>query len=153
MAVTRAQVEFLMIRRLGRLMHYWNLDGTTVDGTNPDIGAALARGLMGVGITPDDPTSPTDLEVAQCATARYPELFDLTHLHLLEACLDNTDEVRQREGVNEQEWNGRISELRRRYEQKRQDVAERYGEGLALGTSGTVTVQWLEPDPDTTLDA
>jgi hypothetical protein len=150
MPLTRPQVETLMARRLGRLLQYWNLDGVTADGTNPDVGASLARSLMGVGVAPADATDPTDEEVARCATERHPELLDLTHLHLLEACLDNTDEVRQREGVNEQEWNGRISELRRRYEQKRQDVAERYGEGLALGIGGTIAVQWLEPDPEAT---
>lgn len=150
MPMTRAQVETLMVRRLGRLMTYWNLDGSTVDGTNVDVGAALARTLMGLSLTPDDVTSPTDLELEDVAATSYPELLDLTHMYLLEACLDHTDEVREREGVNEQEWNGRIAELRRRYDQKRQEVAERYGEGLGTAGGGAITITWLTPEPDPT---
>lgn len=148
MPLTRVAAETLMVRRLGRTMAWWNLDGATVDGTNADVGAALGRAMLGTGDTVSDLADPTSAEVEAVASADVERLLDLTHLYLLEACLDHADVVREREGVNEQEWNGRVRELRARLDQKRLDVAARHGDGAGTLGGATLTIAYLEPDPD-----
>jgi hypothetical protein len=144
--MTRAQAEGRLIRRLGRQLTFWGLDGTTVDGSNADVGEALARALEAMGTPPADATAVTDADLS--GVAADARLLDLAHLYLLEACLDNADVVRERQGVNEQEWNGRLRELRERYEQKRAEVAETHGQGAAVASIGTITLGFAEPEPD-----
>lgn len=146
---TRAQVESIMVRRVGRILEFWHLDGQVKDGHNADVGAALGRALLEVGGTlPTNLASPSDADVDGVDAADLARVLDLTHLHLIEACLDNADEVRGRRGVNEQEWNGRIAELRRRYDQKLAEVGARYGDGVGSAGVGTIALDFLQPDPD-----
>lgn len=152
MTLARAQVDDAMVRRMGRMLSWWGLDGTTDDGTNPDVGAALGRALIGLDATPSSLSDPVDADLAATDTpAASARLLDLVHLHLLEACYDNADEVSEREGVNEQRWNERIAELRQRINQARAALAAAHGDGLGVVSGGTLSVAWLTPEPDDAL--
>jgi len=51
MALTRANAEVILIRRVGALLTAADLDGTTVDGTNVDLNDPFASALRQLGHT------------------------------------------------------------------------------------------------------
>ncbi len=92
MAVTRANVENVLIHRAGALMTKASLDGTTVDGTNTDLADPIAWALRVSGYTSADITNPTTAEVA-AAEDDIDEVVDYAELRTLENVLGNLDDV------------------------------------------------------------
>ena len=67
MSLTRAYVEAILIKRCGHLLTVAGLDGTTVAGTNADLGDPIAFALRQLGVAVAVPAVPTTAEVATVA--------------------------------------------------------------------------------------
>lgn len=92
MSLTRADIEAALIKRAGDLLTTAGLDGTTVNGTNADLGDPIAFALRQIGVTVATLTSPTDAEVAAASTATEgstDQLLDLAEIRVLETVLQH----------------------------------------------------------------
>ena len=63
MALTRANTEAILIRRLGGIFEAVGLDGATADGSNEDLNDPIGWALRQLG-KPPDPTAVSDADVA-----------------------------------------------------------------------------------------
>jgi hypothetical protein len=97
---TRANVENVVIHRLGRLMAQAGRDGTTVDGTNADLDAAISSAVRQVGGSVADISTVTPAEVAAVPDASLDEMVDYAELRAAEDVVADPDDmdpvVRQR---------------------------------------------------------
>lgn len=82
MALTRANVESLLIRRVGLLFTELSLDGTTVAGSNADLNDPIGYAIRQCGQTVDDPTVVDDADVARVSDTD--KLLDIAELRALE---------------------------------------------------------------------
>ncbi len=89
MSLTRANIEAVLIKRCGHLLTVAGLDGTTVAGTNADLGDPIAFALRQIGVGVTTPTSPTDAEVASASTDDTDQLLDLAEIRTLETILQH----------------------------------------------------------------
>lgn len=152
MPTTRAQVEAVLVQRLGRWLNFVNLDGTTIDGTNPSLNDPIGKALRDLSINVTDITTVADADLLTLAdTDRY-KLLDIAELRCLETIEGNLDEVTERQGTDEQDWNGFLIRLRAKIEHKRQKLEDEYGIGLGALVQGTITLAYIEPEPNSTAD-
>jgi hypothetical protein len=84
MALTRANVEAILIRRLGGIFEAVGLDGATVDGSNEDLNDPIGWALRQLGKPTADPTAVSDADVAAVGADDYDALFDLAEWRALE---------------------------------------------------------------------
>lgn len=147
MALTRAGVENVLIRRCGALMTWANLDGVTVDGTNEDLADPIWLALTDCEVTPAALT-PVDGDFATLATADNARFLAIAELRCLETVWGNIAEVTEKMGTDQQSWNEAKRELRQRLGDLRSDLARKYGYGEGSLGSGTFRLEYVEPDPD-----
>ena len=89
MSLTRANIEAVLIKRAGHLMTVAGMDGTTVAGTNADLGDPIAFALRQIGCSVATPASPTDAEVAALSTDDTDQLLDLAEIRTLDTILQH----------------------------------------------------------------
>ena len=89
MALTRAQVDVILLKRAAHLMLAAELDGTTDDGTNPDLVDPIASTLLLLEYSVADLSEVTDEDLAPVIVDDYSALFDLSELRLLQNILGN----------------------------------------------------------------
>jgi len=92
MAVTRTQVETLLIRRAGKRMAFVEFS-KEISGSNPDLSDPISFALLAMSITPADITTPTDADLATVTNEQIGELLDRAELRLLQNILGNMDAV------------------------------------------------------------
>lgn len=143
MAISRANVENVLVSRAGPLLTKAGQDGTTVDGTNTDLADPIAWALRQVGYTTADITNPTTAEVA-AASDDVDEVVDLAELRTLESLLGNLDDVDITLGPRSEH----LSQLAKQVETKLKRVAKwvekTYGYGASVLGTGTITVEFAE---------
>lgn len=93
MALTRAHLEAVLIRRCGKLLALAGLDGVTQDGTNADLTDPLATALRAVGVPLALPTEVGDGDVAALPLDALDEAQDRAELRALESALGNLELV------------------------------------------------------------
>jgi len=84
MSLTRANVETILISRVGTLFDKAGMDGTTVDGSNTDLNDPIGYALRKLSYTVADPTSVADGDVDDVSSADYDALFDVAEVRALE---------------------------------------------------------------------
>ena len=131
MALTRANVELILIRRAGNLLTAAGLDGTTVDGTNVDLNDPIGYGIRNVGGTVTDVTSVADADLAGISTDDYDALFDYAEYRLLQNIAGNLDSVDIRVGPQEQKLSQLADFLDRRLNRLKAKLEDEYGLGYA----------------------
>lgn len=82
MPLTRANVEDIIIRRLGTLLNAVDLDGTTVDGSNADLNDPIGYAIRQCGQAVDDVATVGDADVARVSDTD--KLLDIAELRTLE---------------------------------------------------------------------
>jgi hypothetical protein len=83
MAVTRAQVEAILISRVGGWLVLSDLDGTTVDGTNAALNDAIGFAIRLLGGTTANPALITDADLATVDDADLDKLLDIAEYRAL----------------------------------------------------------------------
>ncbi len=143
MAVTRANVETVLVLRLGPLMTKAGQDGTTVDGTNADLADPIAWALRVAGYTTADVSDPTTAEVA-AAEDDIDEVLALSELRAMENTLGNLDDVDTAVGPRDEKLSQLAAQLEKMIKFKRVVLELSYGYGVAALTTGTLTYEFAE---------
>jgi hypothetical protein len=111
---TRDQVEAILIRRAGALLRKAGLDGTTVDGTNPDLADPISSSLRRLGVVVVDMTDPTDIELALLDDDDLEEFLDRAELRTLHSILGNWIKPNAQQDTDRQDWGDLIDLTRER---------------------------------------
>ena len=143
MAVTRANVETILVARVGPLMTKASLDGTTVDGTNADLADPIAWALRVAGYTTADVSDPTTAEVA-AAEDDIDEVLALSELRSMENTLGNLDDVDTAVGPRDEKLSQLAAQLEKMIKFKRVVLEKSYGYGASALTTGTLTYEFVE---------
>ncbi len=140
MALTRANVEALVIRRVGKLLAAAGLDGATVSGANADLNDPLGYAIRKLGYTVTTVNAVADADVALVTTADYDRLFDLTELRALENALGNYDAVNLRVGPRSEDLSQLGAQLQKMIDSKRTYIQNEYGVLLNKGQLKSIQV-------------
>ena len=143
MAVSRPNVEYILVARVGPLMVKAGQDGTTVDGTNADLGDPIAWALQTSGYSVADITNPTTAEVA-LALSDILEVSALAELRTLENILGNLDDVDTSVGPRDEKLGQLAEQVQKRLDWLAKWVEQLYGHGAAPLTTGTLTYEFAE---------
>jgi len=143
MAVTRANVEYILVARVGALMTKASLDGTTVDGSNTDLADPIAWALQTAGYDVADITNPDTAEVA-LALDDILEVSALAELRTLENILGNLDDVDTSVGPRDEKLSQLAEQVQRRLDWFSERVEQLWGHGAAPLTTGTLTYEFAE---------
>lgn len=144
MALTRTDVETILISRCGLWMTAADLDGVTRNGTNADLNDPIATGLRRAGYSVASAAFVTDSDVGAIADDDLDKVLDLAELRLLENVESNYDDVdiaaaERSESLGQiaRQIAGRISRL----EAKIQRV---YGVGQGSLSAGVIGLDFMQ---------
>jgi hypothetical protein len=143
MAVTRANVENVLVKRLGPLMTKAGQDGTTVDGTNTDLADPIAWALRTVGYTTADITNPTTAEVAS-AEDDIDQVVDLAEFRALGSMLTNLDDVDVTVGPRSEKLSQLAAQVQKRLDSVKDRIEDIYGYGASSLETGVITYEFAE---------
>lgn len=87
MALTRASVETVLVRRVGAWLTFVSLDGTTHTGSNADLADPIATALLLSGYAVADITNPSDADLALVAQTDQLKILDVAEYRTLETIL------------------------------------------------------------------
>jgi hypothetical protein len=90
---TRAQIEELLLKRVGRWMAEVGMDNTTISGTNADIDDPLGFAIRRLGGSVANPVSVSDGDVSGIDGSEFDKLMDYAELRLLKNILGNMEFV------------------------------------------------------------
>jgi len=130
---SRANVENVVIHRLGALMAKAGFDGTTVDGTNADLNQPISWAVHQVEGDVADVSTATDAEVVAVADASVDELLDYAELKAAEDTLGNLDDVDTTVGPVKEALSQLAKLLEKRIETIQKRVERLYGHGTSDG--------------------
>lgn len=127
MTLTRANVEVMLISRVGKLFSLISLDGTTVNGTNPDLNDPIAAALLRLDYAVTDITTVADSDIASVSTNDYQPLLDLAELRALENWLGNNTLVNFRLGPRSESFSDLLKTAEARVKRLQEFIPTRYG--------------------------
>lgn len=148
MAITRANAEAILIKRLGALLTEAGLDGTTVTGTNADLNDPIGYALRKLGQTVTAPTAVADADLSGLGSDDYDEFFDLAELRSLETVHNTLTSVNISVGPRREELSQLADRVAKRIADKRAAMAEEYGRGLKPLEAGYITLDFMEKGDD-----
>jgi hypothetical protein len=146
MALTRAQVETLVIKRTSKRLIFVGLDGTTVNGSNADLAEPISTALQRMGITPADITNPANSDLT--GVENVLELIDLAELRVLENIHGNMDMVDISVGDRSERLSQFTAEVEKAIERKRAQIEREYGIGLGSLSGGVVSLDFQQKHDD-----
>ncbi len=143
MTVNRAAIEYVLVRRTGRLMAACSLDGTTVAGTNLDMNDPIGYALRMVGLDVADITAVSNSDIGQMGSDVLDQFLDIAELRLLQNCLQNYDAVNITVGPRTEALSDIRSGLEKSIERKHQYNVEKYGAGATLA-GGAISLDFQQ---------
>lgn len=147
MSLTRADIETILVKRVGKWLTAAGLDGTTHDGTNDDLSDPIGRAVRALGFSVADVTNVADADVAQIDADDYDELFDFAELRALETCLSNYDKVNLSLGPRSESFDQLRSGMIQAIQFKRAQIAEDYDDSQSL-VGGVFALDFEEHTPN-----
>jgi hypothetical protein len=144
MALTRATIEAVLIRRCGSLLTALGLDGTTAGGTNADLNDPIGWALRQMGVVLTTALTVADVDVELVASADYDQLLDLAELRTLETLLTHPDLVTVRVDDLQKNWSDLGKRIETAITRKRAQMARDYGTGLGTLTAGVIGLGFQE---------
>lgn len=136
--LTRANVESILVRRIGKLLTAAGLDGTTISGANQDLSDPIGWAVLQLGGAVTSRVSVADSDVATVAAADEEALLDLSELRALESALTNYDATDIKVGDRSESLGQLGGRLEKAIERKRAQVRATYGIGLATLSAGVI---------------
>lgn len=104
MAITREQLDTIIIRRIGAMLAQCNMDGTTSDGTNADLVDPLRWALKQSGYSTLSILNVTDTDLEDVPTTSLDLVLDLFELRCLESASTKLTEVDEVAGPREKKF-------------------------------------------------
>jgi len=149
MALTIVQVETVLIRRVGALFTAVGLDGTTIDGNNPDLVDPVGASIRNLGGSVTTITNVVDADLAGIVETDYDELLDVAELRALQSAHSAaTTLINTAIGPRKEELSSIANSLAKLIEQKQKQTEELYGYGLRPLESGLLELDFAEHDQD-----
>lgn len=143
MAITRANVEAILVKRAGALMSKVGF-AVTVVGSNADLNDPIGWGVRQAGGTVSDYSSVTDTDVATVATADYDKMLDFAELRLLENIVGNLDDVDVTLGPRSEKLSQLLKTLQERKEEQEKKLETTYGYNVSSLSGGVITETFAE---------
>lgn len=145
MALTRANVETILVKRLGPLMTAAGM-ATTVAGSNADLNDPIGYAIRQAGQTVDDLTAVDDTDVARIGSDDYDKLLDVAELRTLESIQTNLDDVDIETGPVSEKRDQLGLRVEKALTRKRAQVARDYGLGLGTLETGVIALGFQQRD-------
>ena len=142
MALTRAQAEFVLMRRLSGIYGEAGL-ATTEAGTNEDLNEPLRVALDALGYSVADVTSVADTDLDDLPSSKYNQFFDLAELRALENVEGQLTLVTTKTGPFEQRFSDLLNHVREVREERQAKYEKQYG-----GLRQTATIKALDTTRD-----
>lgn len=130
--ITRADAEYALVRRAGKLMAAAGLDGITVSGANADLNDPLGYGLLLTGFPVASISDVADADLAGVSVDTANEFLDRAELRLLENILQNYDLVTMTIGPRSEQYGEIRTSLEKAIDRKTLAIAKQYGTGATL---------------------
>jgi hypothetical protein len=138
MALTVVQFETILIKRTGTLLAAVGLDGSTVDGDNPDLVDPMGYAIRHMGESVATITDIVDADLTDFEETDYDELFDIAELRVLNSCHSAaTTKIDTEIGSRTEDWASLAQRLEKLIDAKQKQVDKSY---LASEWSLTATV-------------
>jgi hypothetical protein len=144
MSLTRANIESVLIRRVGKLLAAADLDGTTVSGSNGDLNDPIGWAIRQCGGTVASVVSVADGDCASVDDTDVDKLLDLAELRTLETIEGNLDGVDITVGPRSESLNQLSVRVRMKLDAKRDQVRRDYGFNVATLSAGVVTLDFAQ---------
>lgn len=129
MAITRINVETILVARVGALMTEADLDGSTVDGTNADLNDPIGVALRDMGESVADVSDVADTDLSGVVETDYNELLDRVELRTLESIEGNFVLVDVTAGPRSEKLSQMASFIQTRKTQLLDRIREQHGVG------------------------
>lgn len=152
MALTRQQAEIVLVKRCGALLTEADLDGTTKDGTNPDINDALADTLLKMGYSPSSIASIADADLSVLSGIDIAELLDRAELRLLETISGNLVYVNIQVGPRREELASLADQVEKRIQRLSSKVQKEYGVNVGSMSAGVIGLDFQTKTNDGIVD-
>ena len=148
MAITRAQIETILISRCGALLTKAGLDGETHHGVNASLNDPIGRALRGAGYSVTTLTNVTDADVASVSDDDIDLVLDLAELRTLESVSGNLDDVAITVGPRSEQKQQLADQVLRKIERLQQKIERQYGVGMGTLTAGVIGLDFMETSED-----
>lgn len=139
MALTRAQVESVLVSRCKKRMEFVGFAVTTA-GNNVDLNDPIFTALQLMGITPANIANVADSDLA--TVTDVVKLCDLAELRLLENILGNSDKVTLQAASGTEHFSDATAALEKLIERKQAYVQKKYGVGMSSLQSGKISLSF-----------
>jgi hypothetical protein len=144
-AITRASIETILIRRAGKVMTAVGLDGVTCDGTNVDLNDPAGYALRQLGYTVADLVNVSNADLASVSADEIDQLLDIAELRTLENALQNCDQVTISVGPRTENLSDLRDGLEKAITRKRDYLTGQYGSGATL-EAGAIGLSFQQHD-------
>lgn len=144
MSLTRANVETILIRRLGKLLTEAEMDGDTNNGTNLDLNDPIGWAVRQCGGTVANVTNVAASDVATIGAADYDKLFDLAEYRALQNISGNLASVDIRVGSRQESFNQLAERVEARIARKKAQLQQEYSFGLGTLEAGVINLDFQQ---------
>lgn len=146
MAITRAQVEAILVRRCGKWLADAELDATVINGTNTDLNDPIGYAVRALGLTVSNLLSVSDADLAAVEDGDTDKLLDYAELRTLETVYQSNSLVDISIGPRSE----RLGQLRdgvaAAIARKREQIRAAYGSDVGALNTGVVVMDFQETD-------
>ena len=144
MALTRTNIEEILIRRCGALMTAAGMDGTTTSGSNADLNDPIGFAIRKCGGTVASVVAVADADLAGISTDNLDQLLDVAELRTLESIAGNLDDVNITEGPHSEQLADLSARVQKRIETKQARIEKEYGIGVGAFTAGVLRLDFMQ---------
>ncbi len=148
MALTRANIEAVLVRRCGRLLTAAGLDSTTISGANADLNDPIGWAIRQCAGTVASLVLVADTDIATVAESDLDKLLDLAELRTLESIQENNDLVDIQSDDQRKAWAALGTRLELIIARKRASVARIYGTLQGTLTAGTINLSFQQQNDE-----
>lgn len=144
MSLTRANVEVILIRRLGKLLTEAELDGDTNSGTNLDLNDPIGWAIRQCGGSVASVVNVSSSEVSAIGATDYDKFFDLAEYRALQNISGNLASVDIRVGSRQENFDQLAERVEARIARKKMQLQQDYGWGLGTLEAGVINLDFQQ---------
>lgn len=144
MSLTRANVEAILIRRLGKLLTEAEMDGDTTNGTNLDLNDPIGWAVRQCGGSVANPVNVAASDVATIGAGDIDQLFDLAEYRTLQNISGNLASVDIRVGSRQESFNQLAERVEARITRKKAQLQQEYSFGLGTLEAGVINLDFQQ---------
>jgi len=144
MTITRSILETILVRRCGKWLIAAGLDGTTVNGTNPDLNDPIGYAARKLGLTVANPTSVSDGDLAALNLDELDKLLDVAEYRALQTVLENFEAVTLEVGGRHEHYSEFADRLQKLIALKALRLEKDYGLGQGTLDIGVIQLDFAQ---------